>query len=68
MAEIEAFLVAFGAPGGLALWILWQSRQQAKSGDGTSLSAKIDAIKDDVSKVRERVAKIEGILTGRAPD
>lgn len=68
MAEIEAFVVAFGTPAGLALWIIWQSRQQAKSGDNTSMSSKIDAIDSKVDRMNERLSRLEGAVIGARVD
>ena len=62
MSEVEGFIVAFGAPIGLALWIVLNFWRQAKAGGSgnETLYRKIDKLSDGMADLRERVARIEG--------
>lgn len=53
MAEIEAFIAAFGFPGGLAAFIIWQSYKQSKSsGGGETMTQKLDRVREDLTTIR----------------
>lgn len=61
MAEIEAFVAAFGAPVGLAIWIIWQSSRQAKSGGAESMTTKLDTVKEDLAAIRAEMMGVRAL-------
>lgn len=66
MNEIEAFLTAFGAPVGIALWILWQWIKQGKSSDGGGgITAQLKELRVELADVRDRLARMEGYMEAK---
>jgi hypothetical protein len=64
--EMAQLTATFGTPAALLIY-MWMQSQKPKANAGESLGDKLDAIKESVHGIENRLTKVETILEERDP-